>query len=70
MTETSVTGKVCIVTGGPRGLGRAMTLALVNAGAKVVAPGHIADDMPQIESDAAAVMGNSGGAMVTLYTAA
>ncbi len=60
-SSSGVAGKVCIVTGGPRGLGRAMTLALVNAGAKVVAPGHIADDVPAIESDAAAVMGNSGG---------
>ena len=61
MAEASITGIVCIVTGGPRGLGRAMTLALVNAGAKVVAPGHIAEDMPLIESDAAAAIGNSGG---------
>jgi NAD(P)-dependent dehydrogenase (short-subunit alcohol dehydrogenase family) len=61
MADASITGKVCIVTGGPRGLGRAMTLALVNAGAKVVAPGHIEEDMPLIESDAAAAMGNSGG---------
>lgn len=63
MTDSSVTGKVCIVTGGPRGLGRAMTLALVKEGARVVAPGHIADDMPQIEADAASVTGNSGGAL-------
>lgn len=61
MAEPSVTGKVCIVTGGPRGLGRAMTLALVNRGAKVVAPGHIEEDIPLIEGDARDVMGNSGG---------
>ena len=61
MAESSVTGKICIITGGPRGLGRAMTLALVNAGAKVVAPGHIEEDIPLIEADASAVMGNSGG---------
>ena len=61
MADPSITGKVCIVTGGPRGLGRAMTLALVNAGAKVIAPGHIEEDIPLIEADASAVMGNSGG---------
>lgn len=66
MTDSSVTGKVCIVTGGPRGLGRAMTLALVNAGAKVVAPGHIEEDIPLIEADASAVMGNSGGEVYPL----
>ena len=61
MADPSITGKVCVVTGGPRGLGRAMTLALVNAGAKVIAPGHIEEDIPLIEADASAVMGNSGG---------
>ncbi len=38
-----------------------MTLALVSAGAKVVAPGHIEEDMPLIEADASAAIGNSGG---------
>jgi NAD(P)-dependent dehydrogenase (short-subunit alcohol dehydrogenase family) len=61
MSDPSIEGKVCIVTGGPRGLGRAMTLALVNAGAKVVAPGHIAEDMPQIEEDGRTAARNSGG---------
>jgi len=61
MADSSITGKVCIVTGGSRGLGRAMTLALVGAGAKVVAPGHIEEDMPLIAADASAAMGNSGG---------
>lgn len=61
MSDQTVEGKVCIVTGGPRGLGRAMTLALVNAGAKVVAPGHIADDMPLIEEDGRQAARNSGG---------
>ena len=38
-----------------------MTLALTAAGAKVVAPSHIADDIPLIEADVAGVIGNSGG---------
>ncbi len=48
-------GKVCIVTGGGRGLGRAMTLALVEAGADVVAAGHIAEDSPMIQAAVKAV---------------
>jgi NAD(P)-dependent dehydrogenase (short-subunit alcohol dehydrogenase family) len=35
--ETPLAGRVAIVTGGGRGLGRAMTLGLANAGAAVVA---------------------------------
>lgn len=61
MSDANVTGKVCIVTGGTRGLGRAIALALVEAGAKVVAPGHIADDIPIVQNDAEAIRGNSGG---------
>jgi NAD(P)-dependent dehydrogenase (short-subunit alcohol dehydrogenase family) len=61
MSDPSIAGKVCVVTGGSRGLGRAMTLALTAAGAKVVAPSHIADDIPLIEKDVIGVIGNSGG---------
>jgi len=42
-------GKVAIVTGGGRGLGRAMTLSLVQAGANVVAAAHIEDDFAGLE---------------------
>jgi 3-oxoacyl-[acyl-carrier protein] reductase len=37
-----------IVTGGLRGLGRAMTLGLLRTGHAVVAVGHIADDVPEM----------------------
>ena len=52
-------GKVAIVTGGGRGLGRAMALALAHAGARVVAVDLIADNLAAVERDAAAVTGGS-----------
>ena len=54
MTATDLSGTTCIVTGGGRGLGRAMVLALAGAGANVTAAMHIADD---IESEAAGLPG-------------
>jgi len=45
---------VAIVTGGLRGLGRAMTLGLAGAGVDVLAVGHIASDIPEMEGLVAA----------------
>ena len=42
-----------IVTGGLRGLGRAMALGLLQAGHNVVAVGHLQDDVPEMERLAA-----------------
>ncbi len=51
--------EVAIVTGGLRGLGRAMTLGLLRTGRKVVAVGHLAEDIPALQRDA----GNYAGAL-------
>src|SRR5579871_1310841 len=42
---------VAIVTGGGRGLGRAMALGLACAGARVIAAAHIADDMAALDAE-------------------
>jgi NAD(P)-dependent dehydrogenase (short-subunit alcohol dehydrogenase family) len=48
-------GKVAIVTGGGRGLGRAMALALAEAGARVVAVDLIAENLARVEREAASL---------------
>lgn len=57
MTSIDLSGKTAIVTGGGRGLGRAMTLALAGAGANVSAAMHIADDMGPLEAASAGLPG-------------
>jgi 3-oxoacyl-[acyl-carrier protein] reductase len=54
-------GKVAIVTGGGRGLGRAMALALADAGARVVAVDLLAENLARVEREAASLTG--GGAL-------
>ena len=51
MTSESLAGRVAIVTGGGRGLGRAMTLGLARAGATVIAAAHIAEDFDGLTKD-------------------
>jgi len=51
--------RIAIVTGGLRGLGRAMAFGLARAGHKVVAVGHIDADVAAIEA-AAAESGTTG----------
>src|SRR6185503_13311413 len=59
-------GKVAIVTGGGRGMGRAMALALAEAGARVVAVDLSAENLGQVEREAAALSG--GGALAGVVT--
>ncbi len=49
--------KVALVTGGLRGLGRAMALGLARDGHPVLAVGHLAEDVPEIERAAAQLPG-------------
>jgi NAD(P)-dependent dehydrogenase (short-subunit alcohol dehydrogenase family) len=46
--------RVAVVTGGLRGLGRAMALGLAGAGCRVVAVGHIESDITEMEAAAGA----------------
>jgi 3-oxoacyl-[acyl-carrier protein] reductase len=48
-----MTGRTALVTGGLRGLGRAMALGLLRAGHRVAAVGHIAEDVAAIEAERA-----------------
>jgi NAD(P)-dependent dehydrogenase (short-subunit alcohol dehydrogenase family) len=52
--EDAMEHRVAIVTGGLRGLGRAMTLGLARAGVGVLAVGHIESDIADMEGLAAA----------------
>jgi 3-oxoacyl-[acyl-carrier protein] reductase len=54
--------RVALVTGGLRGLGRAMVFGLARTGHLVAAVGHIAEDVTEVEAEAAA-LDNTGGAV-------
>ena len=47
--------RVAVVTGGLRGLGRAMVLGLTGIGHRIVAVGHIESDVAELETAAAAL---------------
>jgi len=59
--DIKLDGKVAIITGGGRGLGRAMALALAQAGARVVAVDQVAENLANVEREAEALA--SGGAV-------
>lgn len=53
-----MSGHTAIVTGGLRGLGKAMALGLLRSGRKVVAVGHIAQDIPEMQREAGSNTGH------------
>ncbi|MEK9967159.1 MAG: SDR family oxidoreductase [Rhodospirillaceae bacterium] len=53
MAEYDLSGRVVIMTGAGRGLGRSMTEALTEAGANVVAAAHIDDDFAELQASCA-----------------
>jgi NAD(P)-dependent dehydrogenase (short-subunit alcohol dehydrogenase family) len=55
-------GRTAIVTGGGRGMGRCMALALVQAGANVIAADIIGENLENVQREAAA-LSNSGTLM-------
>ena len=57
LSGASLLGSSVIVTGGTRGIGSEMALALVRAGANVVATGRHQPDIDAIESAASAIAG-------------
>lgn len=52
MGDPSLIGRVTIVTGGARGLGRVMALALARAGARVLITARSADEIERTVADA------------------
>lgn len=62
MSEYDLSGRTAIVTGGGRGIGRAMVEALIEAGANVLAAAHIEEDFPELTAACA----GGPGRLVTL----
>jgi 3-oxoacyl-[acyl-carrier protein] reductase len=50
ITETIMDQRAAIITGGLRGLGRAMTLGLARTGVRVLAVGHIESDVAEMQA--------------------
>ncbi len=64
---TSLEGKVAIVTGGSRGIGRAIAAALVQKGTHVAISGVNKDHLEKAEAELTSIA--TGGARVLIFTA-
>ena len=64
MAAGKLSGKAVIVTGGGRGLGRAMAFGLAKAGADVCIAAHIQDDIVSIKENTEIMVG--GGRVIAL----
>lgn len=64
MNEQALKGKIVIVTGGGRGLGRAMTLAMVEAGAMVTAASRGETSLSALAEETASIPGH--GELLTI----
>ena len=64
MVNVSLTDKTVIVTGGGRGLGRAMAFGLAREGANVCIAAHIQDDILSVEEEVKRL--NYGGKLIAL----
>ncbi|MBD2295114.1 SDR family oxidoreductase [Anabaena sphaerica FACHB-251] len=64
MNKFDITGKVAIVTGAARGIGKAIAIGLANAGAKIV----IADIKETQGQETVQIINNAGGDSIFIYT--
>lgn len=67
MNQSSLKGKVALVTGATRGIGRAVALALAREGAHLVLPGRTTGALEEVDDEIRSIQGK-GGAGATLVT--
>lgn len=68
MTDTSLSGRVCVVTGSSRGIGRGIAVGLGEAGAIVYVTGRSTGDGPLTIDTTAAMVDEAGGVGVPVQT--
>ena len=61
MSEKKLNGRVALITGASKGLGKAMALALASAGAKLALASRNADQLNAVAKEAQAAGGGQDG---------